>query len=299
MIAATPAVSAPRIDPRLVAALAAVYVIWSSTYFAIQLAVHDIGPFMAAAIRFIAAGGVLLAIARARGAALPPPRAWLRMLPIGVLLCVGGNGFVAIAEQSVPSGGAAVVCATMPLWVGVLGAISGERPTTREWASLAVGFLGVLVLMGGPSLTGERLHVALLIGSPIMWALGSVLARRTRDVGGEHAATVGPALQMLLGGVSVLVVAVIRREPLPTAASGEAWLALAYLCVFGSLIGFTAYSWLLRNARPVVATSYAYVNPIVAVLIGAALHGEALGWSTAIANVLIVGAVMLALARRR
>lgn len=289
----------PTIEPRLIASLVAVYLIWSSTYLAIRIAVHDLPPLLTASLRFLAAGGVLLAVGRRRGAAWPTRREWLRVLPVGGLLFVGGNGFVAIAETSVSSGGAAVVCATMPLWVGVLGAFTGERPTAREWLSLVLGFVGVVVLLGGPALVGRPEHVALAIASPIMWALGSLLARRTKDVGGAHATLVGPAVQMLTGGAVLAVAGLVRGEQLPLEAGGTAWLALGYLWLFGSLIGFTAYAWLLRNARPVVATSYAYVNPILAVLIGAVLYGEPLGWTTIAANVLIVSAVMLALVRPR
>ena len=250
-------------------------------------------------MRFVAAGSTLLVVALRRGARIPPPRAWLRMLPIGVLLFVCGNGFIAIAEQSVPSGGAAVVAATMPLWIGVLGRFFGTTVTAREWLSLVLGFVGVVVLMGGPSLAGEPVHVALLLCAPIAWAFGSLLARRTKDIGETHATFVGPALQMLTGGAALFVVATIRGEAWPAHASTQAYLSLVYLFAFGSVIGFTAYGWLLAHARPVVATSYAYVNPILAVLLGAAIYGEPLGGTTVVANVLIVTAVMLALRRPR
>lgn len=294
-------IAVPRartIDARMIAALAAVYLIWSSTYLAIRVAVQDMPALLMASMRFIVAGGVMLAIARRRGAAWPSMRDVTRVAPAGIFLFLGGNGFVALAESSVSSGGAAVVCATMPLWVGVLGVITGERPTAREWSSLVLGFVGVVVLMGGPALAGRPLHVVLVILSPIMWALGSVLARRTKDVGGAHATLVGAGLQMFVGGIVLAVAGAAIGETFPVHASVQSWLALAYLLVFGSLIGFTAYAWLLRNTRPVVATSYAYVNPVLAVLIGAALYGEPLGWTTAVANMLIVGAVMLALSRR-
>lgn len=284
----------------LYACLAAVYVIWGSTYLAMRIAVHEgLPPLLSAAIRFLSAGLVMLAYARHRGAKLPSLRDFTRVLPVGALLFVGGNGFVSIASQSIHSSGTAVVCATMPLWVGVLGFAVGERPTAREWLSLVVGFVGVIVLLGSPTLAGQPEHIALVIGSPILWAAGSLLSRRTRDVGGEHAVFVGPALQMLTGGVSLLAVALVRGERITSDATPHAWMALAYLWVFGSLIGFTAYAWLLRNARPTVATSYAYVNPILAVLIGATLYGEPLSRTTVLANVLIVGAVMLALTRSR
>jgi len=289
----------PSVDPRLIASLASVYIIWSSTYLAMRIVVVELPPLFSAAIRFTLAGAVMMVMALRRGARLPSFRDWLRVAPAGLLLFVGGNGFVSIASQSLTSGGIAVVCATMPLWVGVLGYAIGERPTAREWLSLLIGFAGVLVLMGSPSLAGKPLHIALVIGSPILWAAGSLIARRTKDVGGVHGGLVGPAVQMLTGGAALAVIALLRGERMPLDASAHSWLALGYLWVFGSLVAFTGYAWLLRNARPVVATSYAYVNPILAVLIGAALYGEPLSWTTAIANILIVGAVMLALTKRR
>jgi drug/metabolite transporter (DMT)-like permease len=284
---------------RLAASLFAVYVVWSSTYLAIAIAVEHMPPLMMASLRFFAAGAVMLAIARRRGAPWPSARDWSRSLPVGALLFLGGNGLVALAEQTVSSGGAAVVCATMPLWVGVLGAFIGDRPTLREWGSLVLGFGGVFVLMRGPTLAGAPLDVAFAIGSPILWAIGSLLARRTKDIGGDHATTVGPALQMLTGGVALLAGSIAHRESLPVDTTLSSWLAVAYLVVFGSLAGFTAYMWLLRNARPALATSYAFVNPIIAVLAGAVLHGEPLGWTTLVANAMIVGAVMLVLLRPR
>jgi drug/metabolite transporter (DMT)-like permease len=295
--AATPAAKA-AVDPRLIASLAAVYLIWSSTYLAMRIAVQELPPLLMASLRFFAAGLVLLAIAKHRRVAWPSARQWLRVVPVGALLFLGGNGFVAIAELSVSSGGAAVVCATMPLWTGVLAAISGEKPSRREWLSLIVGFAGVVVLMGGPSLAGEPLHIVLIVLAPVSWSLGSILARRqAASVNTDTFLSSG--MQMITGSAVLLVAAIARGEQLPAHASTESWLALGYLFVFGSVVGFTAYNWLLRRARPVVATSYAYVNPILAVVIGAVVSGEALGATTLVANVLIGGAVALALARPR
>jgi drug/metabolite transporter (DMT)-like permease len=288
-----------KLDPRLIASLAAVYTIWSSTYLAMKIVVHDLPPLLSAALRFLLAGSVMMGYALYKGARVPTMRDWLRVLPVGVFLFVGGNGFVSIASQSIPSGGVAVVCALMPLWVGVLGFVFGVRPTTREWFSLFVGFAGVVILLGGPSLAGKPVHIALVILSPMLWAAGSLLSRRTKDIGGEHAPLVGPSLQMLTGGTALAVLALVRGERFPVDAPATAWLGLAYLFVFGSVLGFTAYAWLLRNTRPTIATSYAYVNPILAVLIGAALYGEPLGWTTLIANILIVGAVIVALSGAR
>jgi drug/metabolite transporter (DMT)-like permease len=251
-----------------------------------------------ASMRYSAAGLVMLALAKRRGAAWPSVTEWLRVLPVGALMFLGGNGFIAIAERSVSSGGAAVVCATMPLWTGVFAAWSGERPSRREWLSLVVGFAGVLVLMGGPSLAGEPLHIVLTVLSPMCWSLGSILAWRQAKSNPTDT-FLSSAMQMLTGGVVLAVAAMMHGERLPAHASTESWLALGYLFVFGSLIGFTAYNWLLGHARPAVATSYAYVNPILAVLIGAAVSGEALGVTTLFANILIVGAVALALGKHR
>lgn len=287
-----------RLDPRLLASLAAVYLIWSSTYWAMRVAIHGLPPLWMAAVRFLSAGLVLLVIGRRRLGAWPTAGDWRRVAPIGVLLFLGGNGFVAIAEETVASGGAAVVCATMPLWVGVLGVVSGEPPTRREWLALGIGFAGVLVLMGGPSLTGRPLHIGVLIAAPLCWALGSVLARRLSSPATRDAFMLS-GLEMITGGIALFLGGLVRGESIPTAAPTEAWIALAYLWLFGSLVAFTAYSWLLRNTRAVVATSYAYVNPILAVLLGAALAGEPLGISTVLANVLIIGAIALALNRPR
>jgi drug/metabolite transporter (DMT)-like permease len=294
---ATAAATRRSIDPRLILSLAAVYVIWSSTYLAIRFAIAELPPLLMAGGRYSIAGLVMLAIARRRGAAWPSAGQWLRVVPIGALLFLCGNGFVVIGELTVSSGGAAVVCATMPVWTGVWAALGGERTTWRDWLSLAIGFAGVLVLMGGPSLQGRPLHLVLIVLSPMCWALGSVIARRqSREW--RIGASLSAAMQMLTGGAALIVASLVDGERLPAHASAGSWLAVGYLLVFGSLIGFTAYNWLLRHARPVVATSYAYVNPILAVLIGAAISGEPLGVTTLIANALIVGAIALALVPR-
>jgi len=288
------------VRPKLIASLLAVYLIWGSTYLAMQICVVDhLPPMLMAGLRYGSAGVTLLAIAKWTGATIPPPRDWLRVLPVGACFFVGGNGFIAIAEQTVSSGGAAVVAATMPLWVGVLGRFTGAVITAREWITLVLGFVGVLILMGGPSLGGDTSHVVLLLLAPMAWAIGSLLSRRTRDVGGAHHSLVGPAMQMMTGGAALVVIALLRRETWPAHAPTEAYLCLVYLWLFGSLIGFTAYGWLLANARPVIATSYAFVNPIIAALLDAVFHHEPLGWTTVAANVLIVTAVMLALWRPR
>jgi drug/metabolite transporter (DMT)-like permease len=282
------------------ACLAAVYLVWSSTYLATRIAVTELPPALMAGMRFVVAGAAMLAIARWRGAAWPTREQWRRAAGPGVLLFVTGSGFIAIAETTVSSGGAAVVCATMPLFAAVIAAVTGERPSRREWWSLALGFVGVVVLIGSPSLAGRPVHVVLLLMSPLGWAIGSLWSRRipAPAVPTRGDAFALPAIQMLTGGVVLLAIALASGETLPATVSATTWACIAYLVVFGSLIGFTAYAWLLRNARPAVATSYAYVNPGLAVLFGAALYGEPLAWTTAAANVLIVAAIVLALRKR-
>jgi drug/metabolite transporter (DMT)-like permease len=266
----------------LLLALAAVYIVWGSTYLAMRIAVEGLPPMLMGAVRFSIAGAILMAYLASRGHALPTVRQWIHALPVGGLLFVGGNGLVAIAEQSISSG-----IATMPLWMALLALASGERPRRREWLGLAVGFAGVVALSSGAELRADLGASIVLLLSPLSWAIGSLLARRLPMPSGLMAA----AAQMLAGGALLFVVSAARGERWPAAAPLDALLAVIYLIVFGSLIAFTAYSWLLRHARPAVATSYAYVNPALAVLLGAALGAEQVGWATLVATPLIVAAV--------
>lgn len=282
-------VALPRIDWRLVACMAAVYVIWGSTYYAMRVAVLGLPPLLMGAMRFVTAGAILAVIAAARGAKLPTRAQWTYLVPVGVLFFVGGNGFVAIAETSIDSSIAAVVCATMPLWAAVAAAATGERPSVREWLGLVLGFAGVVVLIGGVSADGDVVHLALLVLSPIAWGIGSIVARRMPGPSGLGTA----GWQMIVGGVALAAIALARGESIPSDAPADAWLAVLYLMTFGSLIAFTAYAWLLRNTRPAVATSYAFVNPAIAVLVGALIGGEVLGASTIAATGLIIAAVAI------
>jgi drug/metabolite transporter (DMT)-like permease len=280
--------AAPRRGPLLLA-LAAVYIVWGSTYLAMRIGVHGLPPMLMGGIRFTIGGAILMAYLVSRGAPLPTIRQWLYALPIGGLLFLGGNGLVAIAEKSISSGIAAVVCATMPLWMALFALATGERPRLREWIGLAVGFAGVVILSSGAELQADLGATAVLLFAPLAWAAGSLQARRLPMPAGLMSA----AVQMLAGGLLLLVVSAGAGERLPAEVPTSAWLAVAYLIVFGSLIAFSAYSWLLRNARPAVATSYAYVNPALAVLLGAAVGAETIGWTTLLATPLIVGAVAI------
>ena len=276
--------------PRFVIpALAAVYLIWGSTYLAMRVAVEGLPPFMMASTRFILTGLVLLAFLKARGSPWPTRREWLYATPVGVLMFVLGNGTVAVAEKHLSSGVAAVVCGTMPLWVAALGRFFGEKTSPREWFALVLGFSGVAVLGFGGELKGEPFSAVILFIAPISWALGSLLARRLPLAKGLMSA----ATQMLMGGLVMSVVSVIAREEVPVAPPLRSLLAWVYLAVFGSLVAYSAYTYLLANARPSVATSYAYVNPAIAVAMGVGMGGEHAGPEIFIAVALIIAATVL------
>jgi drug/metabolite transporter (DMT)-like permease len=276
--------------PRFVIpALAAVYLIWGSTYLAMRIAVEGLPPFMMASTRFILTGVILLLFMRARGSPWPTRREWLYATPVGVLMFVLGNGTVAVAEKHLSSGVAAVVCGTMPLWVAALGRFFGEKTSPREWLALMLGFGGVAVLGFGGELKGEPFSAVMLFIAPISWALGSLLARRLPLAKGLMSA----ATQMLTGGVVMSFVSLVAREDVPVAPPVRSVLAWAYLAVFGSLVAYSAYTYLLANARPSVATSYAYVNPAIAVAVGVGMGGEHAGPEIFIAVALIVAATVL------
>jgi drug/metabolite transporter (DMT)-like permease len=266
-----------------------------------QIVVVEVGPLLTGGVRFLLAGGVLYLVARRGSDVRPTWRDWIRVLPIGMSLFLAGNGFIGIAVESgasgtIPSGTTAIVAAMMPLWIGVLGVFFGVRPTRRELLALVIGFAGILVLARGPSLHGDPVHVVLLMFSPMLWAFGSLLTRRLKFAAAGNPMML-PAMQLITGGVVMLLASPIHGEHIPQHVSPHVVLAFAYLVMIGSLLTFTAYSWLLRNTRPIMATSYAFVNPTIAVLLGFALHGEGLGINVLVANAMMVIAIYLAVAK--
>jgi drug/metabolite transporter (DMT)-like permease len=283
--ASAPATVSP---PQVMLALLAVYVIWGSTYLVMRWAVSELPPMLMGGIRFSVAGGILYAIARLRGAPAPSLRHWINGFAVGGLLFVGGNGFVAIAERSVSSGVAAVVCATMPLWLALMAWGGGERPTGREWIGQLLGLGGVAVLVGDQLGTAAPLDTIVIVLAPISWAAGSMLSKRIAIAPGM----MGAATEMIGGSVLMALVGLSLGERIH-AVSWEAIGSMAYLIGLGSLVGFTAYAWLLQHTRPAVATSYAFVNPPIAVGFGILLGGEAAGWPLAVATPLIVASVVL------
>lgn len=258
-----------RFPPLVLLSLASVYVIWSSTYLALRYAVEALPPLLSAGARYVGAGSVLYLIVRLRGAARPTPRQWLHALPVGGLMFLMGNGFIALAEQQVSSGLAAVACAAMPLFACVLSHLFGDRPSRREWIGVAVGFAGI-VLLTLADLRAAPAMGALLLLAPAGWALGSVLARRLSLPAGAMSA----AVLMIGGGMVTLAGAIAHGEHMPATIPLSGALAIAYLAVFGSIVAFSGYTYLLQNTSTAVATSYAYVNPMLAVLLGALVGGE-------------------------
>lgn len=278
-------------------ALAAVYLIWGSTYLAIRFALEGgFPPLLMAGGRFLLAGGLMYGALRLRGMA-PPTRAQWRNLAVMAALLLGlGNGMVCIAQQSVSSGLAAVAVASAPLWMGLFAAMRGQHPGRLEWLGLAVGFAGVLWLNAGGALKASPQGLIALLIAPLAWSFGSIWSKG-RDLPSPF---MGAAGQMLLGGVMMLVAGFALGERMHDWPGAKGLLSVGYLVTFGSIIGFSAYIWLLHHVRPALAGSYAYVNPVIAVALGAWLAKEHFGTSDLGATgVILLGVVAITLAKTR
>jgi drug/metabolite transporter (DMT)-like permease len=284
---------------RIIGAFAAVYVIWGSTYLGILYAIETIPPFLMAGIRFLVAGAIVYAYARARGAAPPRPRHWRTAAVAGMLLLLGGNGAVVWAEQTVPTGIVSLIVAMTPVWMVLLEwmRVEGARPSGRVFAGLALGFAGMAVLIGPSAWRGAAafplLSALVVLAGSFAWSAGSIYAR-----GAEHTPNplVGTGMQMLAGGAALVLLGTLSGEPARfsvSAISLRSWGGLVYLIVFGSLVGYTCYVWLLRVSTPARVSTYAYVNPIVAVFLGWAFAGEAITSRELAAATIIVAAVAL------
>lgn len=286
--------TSPTTSSWVLVSLLAVWLIWGSTYLAMRVAVVDIPPFLMGAGRFLVAGALLLLLGRARGLPWPARGEWRQALLVGAMLFLLGNGCVAFAQQRISSGAAAVACGTVPLWAAAFGPAFGERPGAAEWVGVVLGVLGVVVLALGSDLRAEPFHAAVLLVSPIAWSIGSLWSRRA----GLAASPTAAATTMIMGGAVMLVAALALGERLPRAPAALSLLSLVYLTLFGSVIAFSAYTHLLRATRPALAMSYAYVNPILAVFMGATLGQEQLGPNTFAATGLVVVAVVVTMRAR-
>ena len=298
MAVVTQSPAAPR--PGAVAlALLLVYVVWGSTYLAIAKALQGgVLPLTSVSgTRFIVAGGLMYGVLRVvRRMPRPTLRQWRNLMIMGFTMLLLGNGMVVLAEREVSSGLAATAVASVPLWMALFSALRGQNAGRGEWLGIAIGFLGVVWLNAGSSLTASPTGLILLLIAPVGWAFGSVWVRG-QDLPGPFMTAAG---QMLCGGVLLVLTGLLAGERPTTLPSADGLIAVAYLCVFGSIVAFTAYVWLLHNVRSTLAGSYAYVNPVIAVLLGTLLNGEHFGWRDLLAmSVILAGVLVLTLARTR
>jgi len=281
-----------KINSTVLLAFLAIYFLWGSTYLAIRIAVATVPPFFAAGVRFLIAGAVLYPWARLRGELAPTLQQWKNLLVLGGLMFLAPYGGLFWAEKSLPSGIAAVLVATIPFWTAVL-QVFVFRWQRMHWAlfvSIALGIGGVMVLALGRNEGHLNWPACLaIVGSEISWSLATVL---TTFVDLPASKLVSSGAQMILGGLMLLIVAAVFGElrPMPH-VSLQAAAAIAYLIVAGSLLAFTAYVWLLARVPPTTVTSYAYVNPVVALLIGHWLGSEGLGPKTIVGSALVLASV--------
>jgi drug/metabolite transporter (DMT)-like permease len=284
---------------QVIAAFAALYLIWGSTYLAILFAIQSIPPFLMAGARFLLAGLIMFAIARTQGPLRSTSAEWRTALVVGACLLLGGNGGVTLSEKFIESGLASLIVATVPIYITLLGWLSGMTPGPAPivWIGLAGGFLGVAILLG-PALrfsgSGHpAIGMSILLLSSFIWSAGSLYSRTVK-----HAASpfLGAAQQMFCGGLLLMLVGLLAGESKKFHPGNITTLSLgafAYLVLIGAIVGYTAYFWLLRHCDPAKVATYAYVNPIVAVLLGALFADETVTLRTLLAAALIIGSVAL------
>jgi len=283
-----------------IGAYAVLYLVWGSTYLAMRFAVETLPPFSLASARFIVAGVVLLGIAFLRSDPRPTRRDWVLSAAVGALLLIGGNAAVLWAVQHVPSGVAALIIAITPVWVALF---AKTRATTRLVLGLALGMCGVLILAGPAALAGTQridpLGVLVLVAASMSWAAGSLIQRNVA----KESPLVATALPMLAGGAMLFFIALVlgefNRPEVFFEASTRSWVSLLYLTVFGSLLGFTSYAWLMRHDEPARVATYAYVNPVIAVLLGALIADEPFTPRVLIAAVVIIAGVIVIVTKKR
>lgn len=288
----------------IVLAFAAIYIIWGTTYLGIRIAIETIPPFFMSAVRFLIAGTIAFVFLRARGVPLPNRVEWRSALVIGAFLLVGGNGLVTWSEQQVPSGIAALVVATMPLWMTSFDWLifRGVSPSRQVIFGLVLGFLGIGLLIGPGQLLGNATYglptLLILLMAPILWSLGSLHSRNAPQPENVFMAT---AIEMLAGGVLLLIAGLITGETAAlnvAAISARSVVAMLYLTVFGSIIALTAYVWLLKSVHPSRVATYTYVNPVIALFLGWLVFSEPITAQTLVAVVVILLAVILITAQR-
>ncbi|MCW5961873.1 MAG: EamA family transporter [Pyrinomonadaceae bacterium] len=287
----------------LIAAFTAVYVFWGSTYLAIKYAIETLPPFLMAGGRFLVAGVILLVIARyfAKDYEKPSLKHWKTSFIVGTLLLLGGNGGVVFAQKYISSSLAALLVATEPFWIVLLSWLwlKKSRPNLKVVAGLFVGFIGVWLLIKGNSNVAAGSESMQVLGSfaiivaALSWAVGSLYGIRAST---PKSSILTAGMQMFSGGLVLLVVSLTTGEMFKfdiAQVSRNSFLGVVYLVIFGSLLGFTAYSWLLKNAQPARVSTYAYINPVVAVFLGWLIAGETFSAQMLVGAAIIVGSVAL------
>jgi drug/metabolite transporter (DMT)-like permease len=274
----------------IVLALFCTYFIWGSTYLAIRFGIESFPPFLMGGVRFTVAGIVLFAVMRYLGAAMPSKQEWLGASVVGLLLPALGNGTVCYVQQTVSSSVAALSIATAPIWMAIFSSIWGHKITPKEWLGIAIGLVGIVLLNLGGSFDGDLMSAFLLIFAAASWSFGSVW--------GKHLAMpeglMGAACQMLTGGLVLLIVSAYAGESWPAEVSARSWGALLFLIVLGSLIAYSAYQYLLKTVRPLVASSNTFINPLVAFAVGVWFAAEHVTMTEMIAlGVILVGVFLV------
>lgn len=275
----------------IVAALFCTYFIWGSTYLAIRFGIESFPPFLMAGLRFTVAGLILYVVMRFLGAPNPTKQQWLGASAVGILLPALGNGTVCYVQQTVSSSVAALAIATAPIWMAIFSSIWGHRITRQEWLGIAIGLVGIVLLNLGGSLHGDVGSALLLIFAAASWSFGSVWGKRLAMPQDLMAA----AAQMLVGGVVLMIVSAYANEQWPAYISPKSWGAMLFLVVLGSLVAYSAYQYLLKTVRPLVASSNTFVNPVVAFIVGIWLANEVVTTNEYIALAVILAGVILVL----
>ena len=254
----------------IAAALFCTYFIWGSTYLAIKFGIESFPPFMMAGLRFVVAGIILYTVMRVLGSPNPTRKQWLAATAIGILLPAIGNGTVTYVQQTISSSVAALSIATAPIWMAIFSSIWGHHISRQEWLGIGIGLCGIVLLNIGGSLHGDYISAALLIFAAASWSFGSVWSKHLDLPTGLMA----PASQMLMGGIALMIVSALHGESYPSVISAKSWGAMLFLVVLGSLVAYSAYQYLLKNVRTLVASSNTFVNPVVAFAVGIWLANE-------------------------
>ena len=278
----------------IVAALFCTYFIWGSTYLAIRFGIESFPPFLMAGLRFSIAGSVLYLLMRYFGAPNPTRRQWLGAGLVGLLLPALGNGTVCYVQQTVSSSVAALAIATTPIWMAIFSSIWGHHINGREWLGITIGFFGIVLLNLGGSFSGEFMSAFLLIFAAANWSFGSVWSKHL----GMPQGLMASAVQMLIGGLALLIFSGLQGETWPKVISNKSWSALFFLIVLGSLVTYSAYQYLLKTVRPLIASSNTFVNPVVAFGVGIFFANEQIASAELIALLVILIGVFLVLSAK-